>query len=242
MSQRCLLLVLFALIAPLALGEGLLATGIADPPVPGAGTITGTVVFTGPVPPDQKLMTTDGAFILHNDLVVDPKSKGLRYVAVTLKDARPQPKRKDAKPVVMDQKDMLFLPRVIAVQHGQPVLVTNSDLCNHSVLTATKVEANQLNTFTPFGSPIKFTFVPQEKPILVGCSLHAWMRAWIYVVEHPWFDVTDAQGKFTLRNLPPGNHTLDFHHADTGKKDQRTVELLPGKTVQLKVEWQGTGK
>lgn len=215
---------------------------VADPPLPGAGTITGTVKFTGTVPPDQKLMTTDGATVVHNDLVVDPKSKGLRYVVVTLQGAKSQPKLKDAKPVVMDQKDMIFLPRVIAVQHGQPVLFTNSDLCNHSVLTATKVEANQLNTFTPFGSPIKFTFVPQEKPILVGCSLHAWMRAWIYVVDHPWFDITDGQGKFTLRNLPPGKHTLHFHHADTGKQDQHTVDLLPGKTAQLSIEWQKIAK
>jgi hypothetical protein len=68
------------------------------------------------------------------------------------------------------------------------------------------------------------------------------MRAWTYVFEHPWFDITDTQGKFTLRNLPPGKHTLLFHHADTGKKEQRTIELLPGKSAQLKIEWQGTGK
>jgi plastocyanin len=220
------------------------ARAAADPPAPkpGTGTIAGEVLFVGQVPPAEKVFTTDGVTFLHNDLVVDKKTKGLRYVAAILVDAKPQPKLADGKPVEMDQKDMIFLPRVIAVQHGQPVHFTNSDLSNHSVMTATKVVENQFNIFTPFGSPFKFTFKPQPKPVIIGCSLHAWMKAWVYVLEHPWFDVTDAQGKFTIKDVPPGTYTLWLHHADTGKEEKRQVEVKSGEAVKLKVEWVSAGK
>lgn len=232
-----------ALLVWLALA--LLAVEAPSQPVktePGTGTISGEILFTGKVPPDQKIMTTDGTTIIHNDLVVDAKSKGLRYVAVILEDGKPQPKLTSAKPVEMDQKDMIFIPRVLAVQHGQPVVFTNSDLCNHSVMTATTKKENQLNIFTPANEPYKYTFVPQARPILVGCSLHGWMRAWIYIVEHPWFALTDAKGQFTLHNVPPGSHTLWLHHADTGKQEKRSVEVKAGETVKVKVEWDTAGK
>jgi plastocyanin len=233
---------LLALSLPCLLALAALLPAGNAPPIPGAAAIMGQVRFTGTVPPDQKIMTTDGATILHNDLVVDPKTRGLRYVFVTLEGAKAQPKVANAKPVEMDQKDMVFIPRVVAVQYGQPVVFTNSDLCNHSVMTATKVKENQFNIFTPANQPYSFTFAPQERPVVIGCSIHAWMRAWVHVVEHPWFAVTDAQGKFTLRNLPPGKHTLVFHHADTGKQDKRSIELKPGETGKLLVEWDRAGK
>jgi plastocyanin len=215
----------------------------ADPPAAGTGHVTGEVLFTGKVPPDKQIMTTDGTTIVHNDLVVHSKTKGLRYVAVILESAKPQPKLIRAKPVEMDQKDMIFMPRVIAVQHGQPVHFTNSDLCNHCVMSHTKVGENAFNVTTPPGQPpFTFTFKPQQRPIVIGCPLHAWMKGWVYVLDHPWFAVTDAQGRFTIRDLPPGKHTLYFHHPDTGKQDKRTVEVKAGETVKLQVEWQSAGK
>src|SRR5262245_24886527 len=84
------------------------------------GTINGTVRFTGKVPEPKTITTTDGATFKHNDLIVDGKTKGLRYVFVQLEDAPAQPKVKNAKAILIDQRDMIFLPRVVAVQHGQP--------------------------------------------------------------------------------------------------------------------------
>src|SRR5688500_18051398 len=78
-----------------------------------AGRVEGTVRFLGTVPPPEKIITSDGMVLMHSDLVVDAKSKGLRDVAVYLDGARAQPPAKNAKPVVIDQKDMVFMPRVV---------------------------------------------------------------------------------------------------------------------------------
>src|SRR4051794_36961852 len=85
------------------------------------GIIAGVVRFTGKVPPPKEVVTTDGSTIRHSDLVVDGKTRGLRYVVAALEDAPARPRVGKAEPVLVDQRDMLFVPRVVAVQHGRAV-------------------------------------------------------------------------------------------------------------------------
>lgn len=211
----------------------------ADPPA-STGVLTGVVRYTGTVPPVKKITTTDGSVIEHNDLVVEPKGKGLRHVIVTLEDAPPQPKLKKAPPVVVDQRDMVFLPRVVAVQHGQPVRFENNDICNHSVMGVSTLEANQFNIFAGPTHPIERVLELQKRPVMIGCSLHHWMKAWVYVAPHPWFAITDAKGTFRIGGIPPGKYTLLLHHPDTGRQERRPVEVQASRTTELTIEWQKT--
>jgi plastocyanin len=230
----------------LLLGAALLFLGItsANPPSPepSTGTLTGIVRYTGKVPPPQKITTADGSTILHNDLVVDPKTAGLRFVVALLEDAPAQPRLAKAKPVVVDQRDMIFLPRVVAVQQGQAVRFENHDGCNHSVLASSTLRANQFNLFINGNQTYEHVFELQNRPVQIGCSLHGWMRAWVYVVPHPWFAVSDAEGKFQIEQVPPGKYSLWLRHADSGHEDRRAVEFTAGKTTQLKLDWEKVGK
>jgi plastocyanin len=206
------------------------------------GGIAGIVRYTGPMPEPEKILTTEGGTILHTDLVVDPKTRGLRHVMAVLENALAQPKVTKEKPVLMDQRDMVFLPRVVAVQHGQAVSFDNSDSCNHSVMASSTVPANQFNVFVLSGKPHEHVFEPQRHPVTIGCSLHAWMRAWVYVVPHPWFAVSDEQGKFQIKDIPPGKYTLWLRHPDTGRQERREVEVQAGKTLELTIEWRKVDK
>src|SRR5690242_20422872 len=126
----------------------------AGPTAPAqTGTIAGTVRYLGEVPPTQRIMTTDGAVILHNDVVVHPKTKGLRDVAAVLVWKEKTPLDPKAKAVVVDQRDMLFTPRVVAAQEGQPVRFENNDTCNHAVQAQSIQPANAFNITTPQGQP-----------------------------------------------------------------------------------------
>jgi plastocyanin len=205
---------------------------------PQPGTIRGVVRFTGQLPPAQQIRTTDGSLIEHHDLVVDKKSKGLRYVLAVLEEAPAQAKVQNAKRVIVDQRDMLFLPRVVAVQHGQEIRFENNDLCNHSVMTETLTRSNQFNYFAGPGSPIDRVFEPQKGPVKIGCALHSWMRAWVHVVPHPWFALSDEQGQFQVDKVPPGKHTLLLTHVDTGLQERRTVNVEAGKTLELVIDWE----
>ncbi|OAI50417.1 hypothetical protein AYO44_17780 [Planctomycetaceae bacterium SCGC AG-212-F19] len=214
----------------------LLASLAAEPPA--TGTITGVVRFTGKVPQPKLITTTDGLQIKHNDLVVDAKTKGLRWVAVVLEDAPAQEKVAKAEPVIVDQKDMIFMPRVVPVRHGQPVRFENSDQFNHSVQAISTLPANQFNQFVGANQPVTHTFEYQPRPVMIGCTLHGWMRAWVFVVKHPWFAVTEADGAFCMTNVPAGKYTLLLTHPDTGLQERRMVVVEVGKTATVTVEWE----
>jgi plastocyanin len=206
------------------------------------GGVFGTVRFLGAVPPDQKIMTTDGGTILHNDLVVDPRTKGLRHVVVALEkapDAHKAPPRKDK--AIMDQRDMLFLPRVIAIQEGQTVHFENNDLCNHGVRANSTLKANTFNVNTPPGQPFDFEFKTQKNPVIIDCPIHAWMKAYLFAFDHPFFAVTDAAGAFRISNVPPGKHNLVIRHADTGAREVRPIIVEAGKDVTINIDWMKTG-
>lgn len=206
------------------------------------GAIEGHVLFTGKVPPGKKITTTDGSVIEHNDLMVDSKTKGLRDVVAVVENTPSLSRREKPPVVVVDQRDMIFVPRVVAVQQGQAVRFENSDLCNHSVMASSTVAVNQFNVFVTSTQPHEHVFELQKHPVQIGCSLHGWMRAWVYVVPHPWFAVSDAQGNFKIEAVPPGKYTLWLRHADSGLQQRQDVEIVGGKSCLVNIEWQEVGK
>ena len=206
------------------------------------GTITGTIRYTGIVPPGERVTLTDGQVILHYDVVVHPKSKGLRDVAVVLDWKEKVPADAKAKPVLIDQRDLLFVPRVVTVQEGQKVRFENNDLYNHGVSATSIHPENTFNVTTPANQPFEFKFKWQKNPIPIGCALHAWMRAHVIVAQHPYHAVTDAQGKFRIDYVPPGKHTLLLTHPDTNFRTTVDVDVRQGITADLVLEWKSLKK
>jgi plastocyanin len=215
----------------------LLAPGVA-PGQEKAGTIQGVVRFTGEVPPAKQLPVGDGSLIDHRDLIVDAKTKGLRWVIAALEDAPEQPKLNgDDDPVLIDQKNYTFIPRVVAVPHGRAVKFDNSDNVNHSVSIFSKVKENEVNVFVTKKEPLVKSFVAEKAPLRVGCALHPAMTAWVYVAPHPWVAVTDEKGAFTIKGVPPGKYTLWLKHPDTGLEERKSIEVKAGEKAEVAFEW-----
>jgi plastocyanin len=212
-------------------------TAAAGPEQTGKGTITGVVRFVGKPPAAEKIMVTDGSTIQHRPLVIDGQSQGLQGVFVVLADAPKQPTAKDLRPAVMDQRDWVFLPRVLAVQEGQEVEFQNNDGVNHGVHVTSGRAENEFNLVLSTGSTCRCAFVPQPEPIAIGCALHPWMRGWVYVVRHPWFAVTDAKGAFGIKEVPPGKYRLECRHSDVKLRARRDVEVKPGQETKVAIDW-----
>ncbi|HHZ98873.1 MAG TPA: carboxypeptidase regulatory-like domain-containing protein [Candidatus Marinimicrobia bacterium] len=64
--------------------------------------------------------------------------------------------------------------------------------------------------------------------VRVKCDVHPWMGAFIGVLDHPFYSVTDEKGNFEIENLPPGTYTVEAWH-----------ERLPAKTVTVTVQADG---
>jgi uncharacterized protein (DUF2141 family) len=70
----------------------------------------------------------------------------------------------------------------------------------------------------------------------VKCNIHPWMRAYIGVVNHPFFAVTGDDGSYSIKGLPPGTYTIEIVHEKFGKQEmQVTVGAKDSKTQDFKI-------
>ena len=80
----------------------------------------------------------------------------------------------------------------------------------------------------PQGEPIIKTFSREEVLIPFKCNQHPWEKAYVAVLDHPFFAVTDASGNFEIRGLPAGNYTLVVWHERLGEQ-QLQISLSPNE-------------
>ncbi len=73
-------------------------------------------------------------------------------------------------------------------------------------------------------------FEQPERAIKCKCDIHAWMLAFVFVFDHPFFAVTNDEGEYEIRNVPPGIHELTFWHERLGEKKFR-IRVLPNLCV-----------
>jgi plastocyanin len=113
-------------------------------------------------------------------------------------------------PVVLDQKECVYSPHVVAVMKGGSVEFRNEDPTMHNVHTMPAVAGNGAVDISegPRGAPQRKQFNAAEAMMPVRCNNHPWMEAFINVSATPWFAVTGADGRFTLKGMPAGEYTL----------------------------------
>src|ERR1700758_1873458 len=105
-----------------------------------------------------------------------------------------------APPLVLDQKGCMYVPYIAAVQTGQKIVVRNSDPGLHNVHPTPEANGNEeKNLAQPPGTPdLEFMFPAAENFVRFKCDVHPWMYAYVTVVDHPYFAVTDKDGKFRI--------------------------------------------
>ncbi len=147
--------------------------------------------------------------------VVGPNG-GLADVVVYLKGISGKSTGASAPPVVLDQKGALYSPQILAIQTGQKLLVKNSDPFVHNVHTK-PTENPESNQVQMPGSPdLTYTFDKPEMFLKFQCDVHPWMFAWVSVFDHPYFAISGKDGKFVIKNVPPGKYTLEATHRKLG--------------------------
>ncbi len=119
-----------------------------------------------------------------------------------------------AKPIVMDQKQLLFQPHILAVQAGATVEFLNSDKVAHNIfwpaISGNKKLGHNLGTW-PSGQKRAFKFdTPGIVPLL--CNVHPEMSGFIVVSPTPYFAETDEEGSFKIADVPAGSYTVTAWH------------------------------
>jgi plastocyanin len=203
-----------------------------------AGDIQGRVLLAGDVPAPRKVPITIDQYVcgteqLAGDLVVSG-AREIRNVVVWLENPPPgAPSPPPAAPVPMDQKDCVFVPRVVIVPAAGTVEFLNSDRLLHNLHSVSKDNAS-FNRTQPKGRTIPMTFAKPEI-VRLDCDLHSWMRGWVVVAPHPFYALTDGQGRFKLDNVPPGQYTLRSWHERLGEST-RPVTLAAEGAAPVTIE------
>ncbi|HWO42926.1 MAG TPA: carboxypeptidase regulatory-like domain-containing protein [Candidatus Eisenbacteria bacterium] len=211
-------------------GAVALVVGVASPGALVAGSVSGQVVFDGPLPaafPVKVSKDQDycGETLVNDAYVIEPGG-GLKNVVVFVETApvgEPNPQREN----VLDNTGCRYVPRVLALRRGETLKVRNNDPKLH-IPHAYLGERTIFTLSLPFkGTTIDASSrIRQAGIVKVVCDTHAWMLAYIHVFDHPYFAVTDEQGRFTITGLAPGVYTLRAWHEAAGVRS-RTIWVAP---------------
>jgi plastocyanin len=217
------------------------------------GDVTGKVTFEGKVPARKKINMSavpacaakhPGGTMDDESLIVDPKTKAVANVVVSIKD--PKGTGKLPEPATIDQKGCQYVPHVLALMVGQKVLVKNDDDFLHNIhgLPQDNTGFNFGQNHDTEGKPLPAGADKTEEFYPVKCDVHPWMSARVAVFSHPFFAVTKPDGTFDIKTegLQDGEYTVHLQHEKLGEADAKvTVKGGVGevKPVTMKMEDEG---
>jgi plastocyanin len=210
----------------------------------GSASVSGKVSFAGAAPAAEKIKVSADPYCQkeHKDglerKTVDVKDGGVKDVFVYVKSGISGTYPPPTDSVELDQQGCMYKPHLVALQVGQPLKIKNNDETLHNIHPRPTVNA-EFNIGHPRkGMESTKTFDKKEIMIPVGCDVHPWMRSYISVVDHPFFAVTDEDGKFEIKGLPAGEYEIEAIHeklkSTTGK-----ITVKDGEAAKLDLNYQG---
>ena len=110
----------------------------------------------------------------------------------------------------MDQRNETFVPHVLALSAGTVVDFPNNDSTYHNVFSLSKAKRFDLGRYARGRS--KAVRFDQPGVVRVFCDIHSHMSAFVLVFAHRYFGVTDADGAYAIRDIPPGTYTVTAWH------------------------------
>lgn len=211
---------------------GFVGSGAAEP-----GGVAGTVRLAGEAPPAKLLQPRGdhavcGSEPRPSEALAVSASGGVKNAVVFLGHERMEGWRSRTT-FQIDQRRCTFVPHVLIIPPGSTLEVLNSDGILHNFHTVSRLNPS-MNLGQPGkAKPVRVRF---ERPevVQVKCDVHGegLMRAWIVVAEHPYYALTDDEGRFHLPDVPPGPHTLEVWHEVLGT---RRVPVTVGASGEVTV-------
>lgn len=189
--------------------------------------------------------TADARSGVIDAVVTDDKGKPVEDAVVALTSKALAPATAPVPPpAIMDQYDKEFVPYVLPVYVGTSVSFPNRDNIRHHVYSFSAAKKFELPLY--IGTPAAPVVFAKPGVVALGCNIHDWMLAYIYVVTTPYFAKTTADGKAHLEGLVPGAwEARVWHPRMRGEPEKTATPLTLGAgepaqvafAVSLKTEW-----
>lgn len=234
MYARGVLLIMSALLV----SSGTPAFAYHEQAVEDGGVIAGQVRVVGEVPklpPHEvyKHQETCGVKIPDERIIVG-ENGALANVVVYLNEAWAGKPIDVQHPVILDNKNCVFLPHVLSATVGQTLEIHNSDPFLHDA-HARIGPRTIFNRAIMHGKSVR-ELLREPGLVHINCNVrHTWMQAYLFVADHPYHTVTGVDGKFRIEDVPPGTYKLEFWHEMLGS-EEREVSVDPGQTTTVNIE------
>jgi len=196
-----------------------------------AGSIKGTVTYDGKVPNLRpiKMDADPGCAKKHSgpvqpEVLVLGDGNTVGNIMVHIKSGLPEKAyAAPSEPVVLDQNGCQYKPHVTGVMVGQPFKILNSDGLLHNVHALPKTNKGFNRAMPASVTEADYTFDKAEGMFKIKCDVHPWMGAYVGVMTHPFFDVTGADGKFEIKDVPAGTYEVEIWHEKLGAKTTKVT-------------------
>jgi tetratricopeptide (TPR) repeat protein len=110
---------------------------------------------------------------------------------------------------------------VVASRNGADFLLENLDPIQHEIATyeirqkanKRKVKQKTNKPLPPNSSQVRSIFVQSKtKEFMVKCNLHPFLQTTVWLVDNPYYTVSDANGNFSIEGIPPGSYEISAWH------------------------------
>ena len=156
--------------------------------------------------------------------VTDAAGKPVHDAVAYAEPELAMPPPKQFPRIEIEQKGKKFLPIVSVVQTGTSILFPNNDTVRHHIYSFSPAKTFEQKLYS--GVPEKPVLFDKAGTVVLGCNIHDFMLAYIYVVDTPYFAKTDVNGKLSI-DIPNGKYQLKLVHADlpAGTLSQQPLNL-----------------
>ena len=132
---------------------------------------------------------------------------------------------------------------VIGIKNGEDILIENTDPIKHEIATYEIYGPHRNQTSNknvlPSNSQVRSAFIKPGAPeFILKCNLHPFLQTRGYLVDNPYFVISDAEGKFNIENIPPGTYEVTAWHPFVPTQ-KGTVTIEAGKTAQFDFTFKG---
>ena len=183
-----------------------------------------------------------------------------RQVVVRLEGVEKGKAFSTEEPPRIEAMDCRFMPFVNVVRDRQDVVVVNMDPAMHDIqayetshlgprvlfnlpLPISPRYPNEAGLSAHFqkhyeGAPMKQTIkmTKGRQVFVMQCGFHAYMESWALVVDDPYYALTDEDGKFEIRDVPPGTYKVTIWHPYVRETYEQTVTVKAKETTTANFE------